>query len=109
MVAVIRGGNIAMYDYGSDDDNNKHYGQPTPPEYIMSSIPNQLPLFLSYGGKDLLSDSDDVKTLLDSLSGHNQDKLVVDYRDDYAHLDFVYAYNAKQLVYDPLMAFFTSN
>lgn len=108
-MAVIRKGSIEMYDYGSEGDNNKHYGQSTPPEYKMSSIPNQLPLFLSYGGKDLLSDSNDVQTLLDALSGHDQDKLVVDYRDDYAHLDFVYAYNAKQLVYDPIMAFFTSN
>ncbi|KAG6419592.1 hypothetical protein SASPL_121814 [Salvia splendens] len=57
IITVIRKGTIAMYDYGSDGDNNKHYGQATPPDYNITSIPNDLPLFLSYGGKDLLSDA----------------------------------------------------
>ncbi|KAL2237174.1 UNVERIFIED_CONTAM: hypothetical protein Sindi_0909100 [Sesamum indicum] len=98
-----------MYDYGSDDDNNKHYGQTTPPDYNMTSIPNDLPLFLSYGGEDLLSDVKDVQTLIDTLSDHDPDKLVLHYVDDYAHLDFVSAVNAKQVVYDPLIAFFRLN
>ncbi|KAA8524763.1 hypothetical protein F0562_011186 [Nyssa sinensis] len=105
-LTVIRGGTIAMYDYGSEDENNKHYKRSTPPVYDMSSIPNDLPLFLSYGGQDMLSDVNDVQTLLDSLVDHDADKLVVQYRDDYAHADFVMAVNAKQVVYDPLMAFF---
>ncbi|KAK4397834.1 Triacylglycerol lipase 2 [Sesamum angolense] len=102
-------GTIAMYDYGSDDDNNKHYGQTTPPDYNMTSIPNDLPLFLGYGGEDLLSDVKDVQTLIDALSDHDPDKLVLQYIQDYAHLDFVYAVNAKQVVYDPLVAFFRLN
>lgn len=108
-MTVIREGTIEMYDYGSEDDNNSHYGQSTPPQYNITSIPNDLPLFLSYGGKDLLSDVEDVQTLIDTLSGHDLDKLVLLYRDDYAHLDFVYAVNAKDLVYDPLIAFFRQN
>lgn len=103
---VIREGNIAMYDYNDEDENRKHYGQPTPPVYSMTSIPNDLPLFLSYGGADALSDVKDVQLLLDSLKDHDGDKLVVQYRDDYAHADYVMGQNAKQVVYDPLMAFF---
>ncbi|XP_011100528.1 triacylglycerol lipase 2-like [Sesamum indicum] len=109
LAQMIRQGTIAMYDYGSDDDNNKHYGQTTPPDYNMTSIPNDLPLFLSYGGEDLLSDVKDVQTLIDTLSDHDPDKLVLHYVDDYAHLDFVSAVNAKQVVYDPLIAFFRLN
>ncbi|KAL0400170.1 UNVERIFIED_CONTAM: Triacylglycerol lipase 2 [Sesamum radiatum] len=109
LAQMIRQGTIAMYDYGSDDDNNKHYGQTTPPDYNMTSIPNNLPLFFSYGGEDLLSDVKDVQTLIDTLSGHDPDKLVLQYVEDYAHLDFVYAVNAKQVVYDPLIAFFRLN
>ncbi|KAK6134975.1 hypothetical protein DH2020_031259 [Rehmannia glutinosa] len=109
LAQMIRQGTIAMFDYGNEDDNNKHYGQPNPPEYNMTSIPNDLPLFLSYGGKDLLSDVKDVQTLIDTLSDHDPDKLVLLYRDDYAHLDFVYGVNAKQVVYNPLMAFFHLN
>lgn len=95
-----------MYDYGNEDDNMNHYGQPTPPVYNMTRIPNDFPLFLSYGGKDLLSDVEDVKLLLDNLKDHQGDKLVVQFVEEYAHADFVFGENANQVVYDPLMAFF---
>ncbi|KAI8008903.1 Triacylglycerol lipase 2 [Camellia lanceoleosa] len=49
---MIRSGNITMYDYDDEGENMKHYGQPSPPVYDMASIPNDLPLFLSYGGQD---------------------------------------------------------
>ncbi|KAE9457917.1 hypothetical protein C3L33_10178, partial [Rhododendron williamsianum] len=107
--AVIRQGTIAMYDYRSEDDNNKHYGQPTPPVYNMSSIPNDLPLFLAHGGQDYLSDPADVQTLMGALSDHDANKLVVLYPKEYAHLDFTLAGNANQVVYDPIMSFFSLN
>ena len=95
-----------MYDYGNADDNNQHYGQPTPPIYDMSSIPNDLPLFFANGGADALSDVNDVQLLHDDLKDHDADKMVFQYQDNYAHADYVMAVNAKQVVYDPLMAFF---
>ncbi|KAI9177339.1 hypothetical protein LWI28_013845 [Acer negundo] len=103
---VIRTGTITMYDYDDEGENMRHYGQANPPAYNMTSIPNDFPLFLGYGGADALSDVNDVKLLLDSLKDHDGDKLVTLYRDDYAHADYVMAENAKQVVYDPLMAFF---
>ncbi|KAJ9686567.1 hypothetical protein PVL29_015445 [Vitis rotundifolia] len=103
---MIREGTLAMYDYKDEDENMEHYGQPTPPVYNMKTIPNDLPLFLSYGGQDALSDVNDVQILLESLKDHDGDKLVVQYREDYAHADYVMASNAKQAVYDPLIAFF---
>ncbi|KZV48663.1 triacylglycerol lipase 2-like [Dorcoceras hygrometricum] len=106
LAQMIRQGNIAMYDYGSEDENNKHYGQPTPPEYNMSQIPTDIPLLLAYGGKDLISDVKDVQTLIDKLGGRDPEKLVMVYKDEYAHLDFVHAINAKQVVYNPIMDFF---
>ncbi|XP_034210141.1 triacylglycerol lipase 2-like isoform X2 [Prunus dulcis] len=102
---MIRDGTVAMFDYNNKNENMQHYGQPNPPVYSMTSIPNDLPLFLSYGGADALSDVKDVKLLLASLKDHDGDKLVVQYRDDYAHADFVMGQTAKQDVYDPLMAF----
>ncbi|XP_015580726.2 triacylglycerol lipase 2 isoform X1 [Ricinus communis] len=103
---MIRKGTISMYDYNDEDENKKHYGQPTPPVYSMTNIPNDVPLFLSYGGADALSDVKDVQLLIDSLKDHDGDKLVIQYRDDYAHADYVMAENAKQEVYEPLIAFF---
>ncbi|KAF6159166.1 hypothetical protein GIB67_032783 [Kingdonia uniflora] len=104
--AVIRNGTLTMYDYGDDDGNKQHYGQTTAPGYDIANIPHDVPLFLSYGGADALSDVNDVQILLSNLKDHDQDKLVVQYQADYAHADFVMAVNAKQLVYDPLVAFF---
>ncbi|XP_031743507.1 triacylglycerol lipase 2 [Cucumis sativus] len=103
---MIRSGTISMYDYVDVIQNIKHYGQPTPPEYNMASIPTDFPLFLTYGGADALSDVNDVQLLLDNLKDHDGDKLVVQFREDYAHADFVMGENAKQAVYDPLIAFF---
>ncbi|KAF7141171.1 hypothetical protein RHSIM_Rhsim06G0169000 [Rhododendron simsii] len=109
LAQMVRQGTIAMYDYGSKDDNNKRYGQPTPPVYNMSSIPNDLPLFLAHGGQDYLSDPADVQTLMGALSDHDANKLVVLYPEEYAHLDFTLAGNANQVVYDPIMGFFSLN
>ncbi|KAG6750111.1 triacylglycerol lipase 2-like isoform X2 [Populus alba] len=108
-ITVIRTGTIAMYDYGNENDNMDHYGQPTPPVYNMTSIPNDLPLFLGYGGKDYITDVRDVQVLLDNLKDHDGDKLVVQYTDEYAHADFVLGVNANQIVYDPAIAFFKIN
>lgn len=104
---MIRRGMIAKYDYGNANDNTKHYGQPTPPVYNVSAIPDGFPLFLSSGGRDSLSDVQDVQRLeLQALKSHDKDKLTVQYLADYAHADFVFAGNAKERVYAPLMAFF---
>ncbi|KAA8526557.1 hypothetical protein F0562_008240 [Nyssa sinensis] len=40
LAQMIREGTITMYDYKDEDENRKHYGQPTPPVYNMTSIPN---------------------------------------------------------------------
>ncbi|KAJ7964767.1 Lipase [Quillaja saponaria] len=109
LAQMIRKGTIAMYDYDDQGENMVHYGQPTPPLYDMTSIPNDLPLFISHGGKDMLSDVKDVQVLLDSLKDHDSDKLVVQFIEDYAHADFVMGVNANQVVYDPIMAFFRLN
>lgn len=103
---VIREGTLKMYDYGDEKENTKHYGQSTPPSYDMTNIPKDVPLFLGYGGADALSVPEDVKLLLDSLRDHEHDKLAVEYTEGYAHADHVMAVNARQTVYDPLIAFF---
>ena len=103
---VIRQGTLSMFDYENKDENTRRYGQPIPPVYDMTRIPNDLPLFVSYGGADALSDVKDVRRLLEILQGHDRDKLVVQYRNDYAHADYVMGENAKKDIYDPLISFF---
>nr|XP_043626030.1 triacylglycerol lipase 2-like [Erigeron canadensis] len=103
---MIRQGTIQMYDYNDAGKNRRRYGQPTPPTYNMANIPKNVPLFLSHGGADALSDVEDVKHLLRTLKDHDRNKIVVQYTSGYAHADFVMATNARQVVYEPLMAFF---
>lgn len=84
-----------------------HYGEIYPPIYNLSNIPHDLPLFISYGGQDALSDVRDVETLLDILKLHDVDKLSVQFIKDYAHADFIMGINAKDIVYKNVISFFS--
>lgn len=83
-----------------------HYGEASPPIYNLSNIPHDLPLFISYGGQDALSDVRDVENLLDSLNLHDVDKLSVQFIKDYAHADYIMGFNAKDIVYSAVLSFF---
>ncbi|KAL6954893.1 sterol esterase [Sarracenia purpurea var. burkii] len=102
---TARDGIFRKYDYGNFIENEFHYGKTTPPVYDLSAIPRNLPLFLSYGGRDLLSDVLDVQTLLKALKLHDPDKLSVQYIKNYAHLDFIFGVNAKDVVFSKVMSF----
>ncbi|KAH0701404.1 hypothetical protein KY285_015682 [Solanum tuberosum] len=105
LAQTVRDDILSKYDYGSNY-NLEHYGETKPPKYNLGNIPRDLPLFLSYGGQDALSDSKDVETLLDYLKFHDVDKLHVQYIKNYAHADFVMATNANDLVYNQIISFF---
>ncbi|KAK4846066.1 hypothetical protein QYF36_012629 [Acer negundo] len=106
LAQIIRDRVIAKYNYGRPDYNLMHYGKFLPPVYNISNIPHDLPLFISYGGKDALSDVRDVQELLDSFKYHDGDKLSVQYIKDYAHADFIMGINAKDVVYNQVVALF---
>ncbi|RVW80282.1 Triacylglycerol lipase 2 [Vitis vinifera] len=106
LAQTVREGVVAKYNYGSADFNMMHYGEASPPIYNLSNIPHNLPLFLSYGGQDALSDPRDVGLLLDSLKLHDGDKLTVQFIKDYAHADFIMGVTAKDIVYTAIVAFF---
>lgn len=108
LAQTVRTGVLAKFNYGRADYNLQHYGDARPPIYNLSNIPHDLPLFLSYGGKDALSDAIDVGTLLDCLKLHDLDKLQVQFIKDYAHADFIMGMNAKDLVYNAIVKFFNS-
>ncbi|KAK4361687.1 hypothetical protein RND71_020639 [Anisodus tanguticus] len=105
-ITVVRHGKISKYDYGKKSENVAHYGQTKPPEYNMSNIPRNLPLFLRYGGQDALSGVKDVENLLDDLKFHDIDKLHVQFIKDYAHADFIIGITAKDIIYNQIIAFF---
>ncbi|KAF5479801.1 hypothetical protein F2P56_000592 [Juglans regia] len=106
LAQTVRNGVVAKYNYGRADYNLNQYGEATPPIYNLSNIPHDLPIFISYGGQDALSDMQDVMLLLDKFKTHDVDKLSVQFIKDYAHADFIMGLNAKDLVYNQVVAFF---
>ncbi|CAA2966006.1 triacylglycerol lipase 2-like [Olea europaea subsp. europaea] len=106
LAQTVRDGILSRYDYGNSDFNEEHYGESKPPIYDLSKIPRDLPIYLSYGGEDALSDVKDVETLLDNLKLHDEDKLHVQYIKDYAHADFIMGETAKDIVYNQIISFF---
>ncbi|KAI3463100.1 hypothetical protein Pfo_019763 [Paulownia fortunei] len=106
LAQTVRDGVLSKYDYGNANFNLEHYGESKPPVYDLSKIPHDLPLFISYGGQDALSDVKDVATLLDSLKYHDVDKLHVQYIKDFAHADFIMGITAKDIIYNQIVAFF---
>ncbi|XP_061370264.1 triacylglycerol lipase 2-like [Gastrolobium bilobum] len=103
---TVRSGVLAKFNYERPNYNIMHYGQLSPPVYNLSNIPHNLPLFISYGGQDALSDVIDVGNLLDILKFHDVDKLSVQYIKEYAHADFIMGVNAKDIVFNAVTAFF---
>jgi lysosomal acid lipase/cholesteryl ester hydrolase len=101
---------VAKYDYGSSEANTARYGEAKAPAYNLSNIPKNLPLFLSYGALDTLSDVRDVNLLLGILKpNHDADKLTIQYINNYAHMDFIMGVNAKDVVYSQVLSFFKNH
>ncbi|KAL5581343.1 hypothetical protein UlMin_013785 [Ulmus minor] len=106
LAQTARQGVLAKYNYVRPDYNIQHYGNVRPPVYNLSNIARDLPLFISYGGQDALSDVRDVGRLLDSLKLHDVDKLTVQFIEEYGHADYIMGVNAKDLVYKSVVSFF---
>jgi len=96
----VAAGTYAMYDYGTEG-NIEHYGQPTPPEYNLSTYPTDLPTILFCGGEDGLADPTDVQILLSVLAGSP----IVHFEEDYGHLDPLLGYKAYSLTYPKVLSY----
>ncbi|XP_042500115.1 triacylglycerol lipase 2-like [Macadamia integrifolia] len=99
------GGFLKKYDYGSPSQNMKHYGKPEAPGYNLCNIPRNLPMFLSFGGNDKVADVKDVNHLLEDLKTHDKDKITTHFVSKYAHMDFIFAMDVKEQVYNTLIDF----
>jgi len=88
--------NFQMFDYGSSD-NILHYNQTTAPLYDVRNV--KVPVALYYGEDDWLADQNDVKYLRENLPIIKDDYLI----PNYIHLDFVWAQNASQVLYQRII------
>jgi len=90
----VRNGGDSMYDYGTAG-NNLHYGQPTPPKYDPSKIP-QVPIALFTGSLDILADPTDVQILYNLIK---QRVVFQNNQPDYSHMAFTWGQNAAKDIY----------
>jgi lysosomal acid lipase/cholesteryl ester hydrolase len=87
------------YDFGTPELNVEHYGTTSPPLYDLSKLQVNTALFS--GGNDYLADSTDVQKIRNEVPSS---RIVYDdVQEDYAHLDFVWAYNANERIYSQVV------
>lgn len=97
-IQLVKSGRFQMYDYGVQGNLNK-YKRKHPPIYDLAEI--TLPISLFSSPSDWLSSMSDVKTLLTKLKNIYIHHVVR--RDDFSHMDFVWAKDAPELVFSPLL------
>jgi lysosomal acid lipase/cholesteryl ester hydrolase len=93
------GEKFTQFDYGKRDNLQK-YGIDSPPEYDLSKITT--PIMLHYAQNDWLAGVQDVEKLHQSLRSSNAQKFEVTFAY-FNHLDFMWAIDAKKLVYDRMI------
>lgn len=94
----INSGLFRQFDYGLGGNLMK-YGRLTPPEYPLELI--TCPIALHYSHNDWLSSPVDVELLARRLPSLIGKYLVLDPK--FNHMDFVYAWGAKAVLYDTVM------
>lgn len=93
-----------MFDYG-EIGNLKNYGQRHPPVYDLSKYPTSVPTWLWSGGEDILADPVDVSLLIDVLPNSTLHTQI----PNYAHLDYVWAIDAVEIMYPQVIEFIKAN
>lgn len=92
---LIRSHRFCKYDYGMNR-NLQIYGRTTPPDYDLQNCTAKVAIV--YADKDTLSAVEDVLRLPNELPNVIRIHRVDD--DTFNHVDFIWANDAKELVYD---------
>ncbi|XP_012214450.1 lipase 3-like [Linepithema humile] len=95
-------GKFRQYDHGLIG-NMKKYGRPNPPNYDLSKI--QVPVSLHYSTNDWLANIKDVNVLYKELR-NPLGKFRVPH-EKFNHLDFMWAINVKELLYEKILSLMT--
>ena len=94
---MVESNKFQKYDFGSPEENRKHYNQTTPPLYDLSTL--MVPVSLFWGGEDWLADKEDVLQLIEKL--HHVENS--DYVPSYDHLGFMWALTAPEKIYNKIL------
>lgn len=95
---LINTNTLKMFDYGSEKDNTRHYGQPEAPGYDISGL--TVRTVLVSGGEDTLADPQDELWLISQIGAAIVKVISIDY---YNHLDFLWGLDAPEKLYYPII------
>ncbi|XP_049835818.1 lipase 3-like [Schistocerca gregaria] len=93
----INSGRFRKFDYGVR--NPEVYGCPSPPDYVLSRV--EVPVALFHSRNDWLAASQDVMKLYEHLPMRIGMFPIED--PEFTHLDFMWALQSRELVYDRLV------
>jgi len=96
---TINDQNFGMFDFGPEE-NMKNYNSTTPPEYDVTRV--TVPVAMYSGSNDWLVGPTDISKLSSKIKNLVRNKVV----DEWEHLDFIWAMNAPQAVYNEVIALF---
>ncbi|KHJ41863.1 hydrolase, alpha/beta domain protein [Trichuris suis] len=98
---MVLSGLCQMYDFGSEEENKKHYnGEATPPIYDISKM--NVPTVLFWSANDILATPEDVER---SILGHLPNIVEMHNLSDFSHLDFIWGLRAGYEIYRPVERF----
>ncbi|VDL77372.1 unnamed protein product [Nippostrongylus brasiliensis] len=98
-VQAVKSQKFEKFDYGAKG-NVLEYGQITPPTYDLSKI--RVPTYLFWSKDDILADTQDIRyTILASMNATVQGNFQLPH---YSHIDFIFAANATDDIYRPIIA-----
>lgn len=95
---------FSHFDFGSSEENFKHYGTSEPPEIDLLRIPANTTIALMRSLNDFLSDVPDQRRLIIKLKRAHVN--LIDYvvpNVEWTHLDFIIGMGAGQIVYDKVI------
>ncbi|XP_064551363.1 lipase 3 [Drosophila montana] len=94
----VSSGGFIKYDYENPYINQRRYGSAKPPAYKLANINCKVALY--YGQNDVLTAVKDVQRLRDELPNVVHDEKLA-YKK-FNHLDFIFANDVKELLYDSM-------
>ena len=102
-------GEFKMFDFGSPEENMKHYGQDTPPFYNTDRIRDtfsKVPSLLMVGEDDSIVRPKDLERLEKMLEGTLSKTVII---EGYNHANYGLATDCKQKVLEPTIDFIKSH
>ena len=104
-IQIKKSKKYAKFDYGSKEENMKIYGQEFPPEYDVNNLKKwEIKSLMFLADKDPFSNPDDVYDFVDKIE--KKDEYVkFEFIENYNHIDFLWAENAKEFVYPKIIEF----